>query len=75
MNVTARRMLHTIVNKGDYVSIISSTAWKYIGSPMLMPTTDHILCFIRIPTMPLDILPQLPITLAGKTVCIDVMVV
>ena len=40
-----------------------------------MPATDQILDFNQIPTMPLEILPQLPITFEGKTVCIDVMVV
>ena len=33
------------------------------------------LAFNQIPTVPLGILPQLPITLEGKTVSIDVMVV
>ena len=40
-----------------------------------MPTTDHILDFNQIPTMSLGILSQLSITLEGKNVCIDVMVV
>ena len=40
-----------------------------------MPTTDQILSFNRIPTAPLGILPHLPITLGGKNVCIDFMVV
>ena len=75
MNVTARRMLHTIVDEGDSASIKSSTAWKYLGSPQLVPTTDQILDFNRIPTAPLGLLSHLPITLGGKTVCIDVMVV
>ena len=39
-----------------------------------MPSTDKILDFNRRPTAPLGILPHLPITLGGKTVCIDVMV-
>ena len=33
------------------------------------------MAFNRRPTRPLGILPQLPITLGGKTVCIDVMVI
>ena len=75
MNVTARKILHTIVDKGAYVSILSSTAWKYLGSPQLVPSTDQILDFNRRPTTPLGTLPYLPITLGGKTICIDVMVV
>ena len=40
-----------------------------------MPTTDQILAFNRRPTATLGTLPCLPITLGGKTICIDVMVV
>ena len=40
-----------------------------------MLATDQILDFNHRPTAPLGILPYLPITLGGKIVCIDVMVV
>ena len=40
-----------------------------------MPTTDQILYFNHKPTTPLWILPHFPITLGGKTIRIDVMVV
>ena len=33
VNVTARRILRTIVDEGDSISILSSTAWKDLGSP------------------------------------------
>ena len=75
VNVTARWILRTIVDEGASVSILSSTTWKYLGSPQLVPTTDQILDFNRRPTAHLGILPYLPITLGRKTVCIDVMVV
>ena len=75
VNVTARRILRTIVDEGASVSILSSTAWKDLGSPQLVPATHQILYFNRSPTTPLGTLPYLPITLGGKTVCIDVMVV
>ena len=45
VNVTARRILRTIVDEGASVSILSSTAWKALGSPQLMPATNHILDF------------------------------
>ena len=67
-------MLHTIVDEGASVSILSSTAWKALGSPHLVSATNQILDFNRIPTAPLGILPHFPITLEGKTVCIEVMV-
>ena len=75
MNVTARWILCTIVDEGASVSILSSTAWQALHSPHLVPSTDQILAFNRRPTAPLGSLPYLPITLGGKTVYIDVMVV
>ena len=68
-------MLCTIVDEGDSVSILSSTSWQAFGSPHLVPATDQILAFNRIPTAPLGTLPYFPITLGDKTICIDVMVV
>ena len=75
VNVTARQMLRTIVDEGASVSILSSTTWQDLGSPQFVPATNQILAFIRRPTAPLGTLPYLPITLGGKNVCIDVMVV
>ena len=49
--------------------------WKDFGSPNLMPTSNHLLAFNRRTSEPLGILPQIPITLGGKTIFIDVMVV
>ena len=75
VNVIARRILRTIIDEGDSISILSSTAWKALGSLQLVLATDQILAFNRRPTSPLGILPHLPNTLGRKTVCIDVMVV
>ena len=75
MNVTARRILRTIVDEGASVSILSSTTWKALGSPQLVPYTDQIMDFNRRPTAPLGTLPCFPITLGVKKICIDVMVV
>ena len=75
MRITTKSIICTIIDKGAYVSILSFTAWQDIGSPLRVPATDHILALNRRPTMPLGILPHLPITLEGKTVYIDVMVV
>ena len=74
MNVTTRWILRTIVDEGASVSILSSTAWQALGSPQLVPATDQILAFNRRPTAYLGILPLLPITLGGKTICIDVII-
>jgi hypothetical protein len=65
----------TIVYEGAYVFILSSNAWKDMVSPQLVSITHHLLDFNRRSSKPLGILPQFPITLGGKTICIDVMVV
>ena len=75
MNFTARGMLHTIVYEGPSISILSSTAWKALGSPQLVPDTKKILDFNHRPIAPLGVLSYSPTTLGGKTVCIDVIVV
>ena len=54
---------------------VSSTIWKALGSPKLVLATNHLLAFNRRPSESLGILPQIPILLGGKIVCIDVMVV
>ena len=64
-----------IVDEGASVSILSLISWKDLGSPQLVPSTNQILAFNRRATTPLGILPHFPITLGGKTICIDVMVV
>jgi len=35
----------TIIDEGDSVSIIPSTAWKVLGFPSLMPVTQNFLGF------------------------------
>jgi len=59
---------HIVIDEGDYVSIISSFAWKSL-------TTLNLLAFNRRKIQPLGILPQFHVTFGGKTICIDVMVV
>ena len=73
--VTTISMLRTIVDEGASVSIIPSTSRKALGSLELVPASNQILDFNRIPTAPLGIRPHFPITLEGKTICIYVMVV
>ena len=75
MRVITKIIVCTIVDEGASVSILSLTSWKEIGSPQLVPTTDQILSFNLKTIAPLGTLPYLPITLGGKIVCIDVMVV
>jgi hypothetical protein len=46
-----------------------------LGYPPLAPVTHNMLSFNRRTSQPLGILPQFPVTLGGKTVFIDVMVI
>jgi hypothetical protein len=66
---------NTIIDEGAFVSILSSNAWQALGSPQLASVTQNLLDFNKWITQPLGILPQLPVTLGGKIVYIDVMVV
>ena len=56
----------TILDEGASVSILSSTAWKVLGSPPLISVTQNMLGFNKGTSQPLGILPNLPITLGGN---------
>jgi hypothetical protein len=75
VQVHGRDVPQTLIDEGAYVSILSSVAWYALGCPQLAPVTQSLLAFNRGTSQPLGILPQFPITLGGKTVFIDVMVV
>jgi len=68
-------MVGTIIDEGASVSILSSTAWKALGSPSLLPKIRNLTGFNKGTSRPLGILPNLPITLRRKTVHLNVMVV
>jgi hypothetical protein len=75
VQVLGRDVTQTLIDEGASVSILSSIAWYALGCPQLAPVTQNLLAFNRRTSQPLGILPQFPITLGGKTVFIDVMVV
>jgi hypothetical protein len=64
-----------IVDEGASTSILSSSSWKDLGSPNLVSASHGILDFDRSRSEYLGILPQFPISLGGKTVLVDVIVV
>ena len=66
---------NTIIDEGASVSVLSSTTWQVFGLLLLAPVTQNLLAFNRRTSQPLGILPRLPVTLGGKTVHMDVMVV
>ena len=68
-------MVGTIIDEGASVSILSSTAWKALGSPSLLPEMRNLTGFDKGTSRPLGILPNVPITLRRKTVHMNVMVV
>jgi hypothetical protein len=63
------------VDEGASASILSSSVWKVLGSPKLVSTSHELLDFDRHPSEYLGVLPQFPISLGGKIVCVDVIVV
>ena len=64
-----------MIDEGASVSILSFISWQDLGYPQLVPVTQNLLAFNRRTSQPLGTLPQFPVTLGGKTVFIDVMVV
>jgi hypothetical protein len=64
-----------LIDEGASVSILSSVSWYALGCPQLASVTQNLLAFNRRTSQPLGILPQFPVTLGGRTVFIDVMVV
>jgi hypothetical protein len=75
VQVCGRDVTKTLIDEGSSVSILSSIAWQALGCPPLAPVTQNLLAFNRRTSQPLGTLPQFPVTLGGKTVFIDVMVV
>ena len=64
-----------MVDEGSSAGIISTLTWKALGSPKLLTAQSQLLAYDRRPSESMGVLPQLPITLGGKTVLIDMMVV
>jgi hypothetical protein len=75
VQVCGRDVPQTLIDEGSSVSILSSIAWQALGCPPLALVTQNLLAFNRRTSQPLGTLPQFPVTLGGKTVFIDVMVV
>jgi hypothetical protein len=75
VQVCGRDVPQKLIDEGSFVSILSSIAWQALGYPPLAADTQNLLAFNRRTSQPLGTLPQFPVTLGGKTVFIDVMVV
>jgi hypothetical protein len=75
VQVYGRDIPQTLIDEGASISILSSIAWKALGFPLLVSVTHNLLYFNSKTIQPLGTLPQFPVTLGGKTVFIDVVVV
>ena len=68
-------MVGTIIDEGASASILSSTAWKALGSPSLFPEMRNLTGFDKGTSQPLGILPNFPINLRRKNICLNMMVI
>jgi hypothetical protein len=75
IQVHGRDIPQTLIDEGASVSILSNVPWYALGCPHLALVTQNLLAFNRRTSQPLGILPQFLVTLGGKTIFIDVMVV
>ena len=64
-----------IVDEGASTCVMSTSVWKKLGFPTLQPSTTTLRAYDGHPTRAQGILLHIPITLAGKTVLIDIEVV
>jgi hypothetical protein len=75
LQVCGQDVPQMLIDEGASISILSSVAWHVLGCPQLVSVTLNMLAFNRRNSQPLGTLPQFLVTLGGKTVFIDVMVV
>jgi hypothetical protein len=75
VEVNSTNIYQCIVDEGASASTLSSSVWKDLGSPKLVFASHELLAFDRRPSEYLWVLPQLPISLGGKIVLVDVIVV
>ena len=54
---------------------MSASVWKQLGSPELAPSTITLRAWDGHASQPIGLFRNYPITLAGKTVCVDVEVI
>jgi hypothetical protein len=75
VQVCGRDIPQKFIDEGVSISILSSIAWQDLGCLQLAPVTQNLLAFNRRTSQPLGTLPQFLVTLGGKNVFIDIMVV
>jgi hypothetical protein len=75
VEVNSTNIYRCILDEGAFASILSSLVWKVLGSPKLVCSSHELLDFDKLPSEYFGILPQLPISLGGKIVLVDAIVV
>jgi hypothetical protein len=75
VKVNSTNIYRCIVDEGASASILSSSVWKDLESPYLVSSSHELLAFDRRPSEYLGVISQLPISLGGKIVLVDVIVV
>jgi hypothetical protein len=73
IEVNSTKIYRCIVDEEASASILSSSVWKVLGSPKLVSASHELWAFDRRSSECLGILPQLPISLGGKIICVDVI--
>jgi hypothetical protein len=75
VEVNSNKIYRCIVDEGASTSNLSSSNWKSMGSPKLGSASHELLAFDKCTSEYLGVLLQLPISLGGKTILVDVIVV
>jgi hypothetical protein len=75
VEVNSTNIYRCIMDEGASTSILSSLVWKVLGYLELVSSSHELLDFDKCPSEYVGVLPQLPISLGGKTALVDVIVV
>ena len=75
VKVETYMIAHCIFYEGASISILSASAWLGMGSSSLVSNASQLLAFDRITCIDLGIISQTPVTLGGKTVLVEFMVI
>lgn len=74
VHTCAKAVPGTILDEGVSINLMPSTTWQASGSPPLGLVMQNLLAFDGGACPSLGVLPKFPITLGGKTICIDILV-
>ena len=64
-----------IIDEGASTCVMSASVWKQLGSPELAPSMITLRAWDVHASQPIGLFRNSPITLASKTVCVDIEVI